>query len=93
MFNKSGGENVSIKYGMVAQLVDPHVVDNDKDEGGGAAYNRVKEGVILNAYFPDSLEFSGLVDGVLGDGRIGVNGLRCGKSFSILPCVGVRGGQ
>ena len=50
------------------QIVDPHIVDNGKDEGRGAVDARVIEGVILDADFPHGLKFLGLVYGVLQDG-------------------------
>ena len=55
MFKKFRGEDVSVKRGGVAQLADPHVVDDGKDEGGGAADSRVIEGILLDADFKDGL--------------------------------------
>ena len=55
MFEKSRGEDVSVQCGGVAQLVDPHIVDDVEDEGGGAADTIVVEGLILDVDFPDSL--------------------------------------
>ena len=93
MFEKSGGEEVSLKHGGFTQIVDPHVINNGEDEGGGVADARVTEGVILNAYFPDGLKFLGLVNVVLQDGGIGANVLGRGKSLAIICCVGVRRGD
>ena len=67
MFEKSGGEDVGVKCGGVAQIAYPHVVNNGKDEGGGATDAHAIKGVILNLEFPDGLDFSGLVYGVLKD--------------------------
>ena len=64
MFNKSGGEDIGVKRGEVAQLADPHFDDNGEDEGGGVVDACVVEGIIHDLDFPDSLEFSGLVFGI-----------------------------
>ena len=93
MCEKGGGKDVGIKRGGVAQLADPHVVDDSDNEDGGAADAHVLEGVIINACFPDSLKFLSLVYGILQDGGIGANALGHGKSLALLHCVGVRKGD
>ena len=93
MSEKSGGEDASVNRGGVAQLADPHVVDDSDNEDGGAADAHVLEGVIINACFPDSLKFLSLVYGILQDGGIGANALGHGKSLALLHCVGVRKGD
>ena len=65
IFKKIGGEYVSVKSGVVTQLMDPRVVNDGKYKDGAATYARVVEGVIIDANFPDGLEFLGLVNGIL----------------------------
>ena len=65
MCEKSEGKGVGIKCGGVAQPADSHIVNDIKDEGGGAAETCVVEGVILDKDPPNGLKFLGLVDGVL----------------------------
>ena len=71
------------------QIVDPHIGDGGEDEGGGAAYAFVVEGVILDTDLPDSLNFPGLVNGVLQGGGVGADTLGRGEMFAVLFCVGV----
>ena len=92
-FDKSGGEDIGVKRGGVAHFVEPHVVKDVEDEGGGAADARVVEGVILNSYFPDGLKFLGLVYGVLQDGGVGEFLPRHSKILAVLCYVGVWGGR
>ena len=84
MCEKSGGKDISIKRGGVMQLADPHVVDDGKDEGGGAADACVVESLILDADLPDGLKFPGLFNGVLQDGGISTNALGRGERLSVL---------
>ena len=92
MSDNSRGEDVGAKHGEADQIMDPHVVDNNKYEGRCAANACVVEDVILYPYFPDCLEFLGLVYVVLRDGRIGANLRGFNKHLAALCCVGVGGG-
>ena len=83
-FDEIGRKDIRIECDGVAQLADPHIVDEIKDEGSGAADTHVVEGVIRKADLPDDLEFSGLGFGILRDGGKGADVIRRGERLAVL---------
>ena len=53
MSKKSGSKDVGVKRGGVANLTDPHVINDNEDEGGGDGNAFVVEGAILDSNLPD----------------------------------------
>ena len=93
MFEKSGGDYIGVECGGVKDLSDPNVIDDLKDEGGGAVDSRVVEGLILYPYFPDGLKYLGLVHVVFQYESIGIDTHGRGECLAVLCCVGVNRGD
>ena len=90
MIKKCGGEDSGVECSRVAQLLIPNLVDNGKDECGGAADAPVVERVVLEAHLPDGFEISRLFFLKLGGFLIGADARGDDRGFFVCLKV-VRG--